>query len=84
MYIYIIMKRTQIYLDETTYRYLKRESLIRKKTMSELIREAIKEKMLNKKRKILSNLEEIIGIWKDKDIEPESFLQKVREDRQIW
>ena len=83
MYIYIIMKRTQIYLDETTYRYLKRESLIRKKTMSELIREAIKEKMLNKKRKILSNLEDIIGIWKDKDIEPESFLQKVREDRQI-
>jgi len=78
------MKRTQIYLDETTYRYLKRESLIRKKTMSELIREAIKEKMLNKKRKILSSLEEIIGIWKDKDIEPENFLQKVREDRQIW
>ncbi len=50
------MRRTQIYLDEEIYAYLKRESKLRKKTISELIREAIKEKIQNSKDKMLSTL----------------------------
>ncbi len=78
------MKRTQIYLDEEIYSYLKRESRIRKKTISELIREAVKEKMSRRKVKILKALEEVKGIWKDREIDPTQFVEKLREDRVGW
>lgn len=78
------MKRTQIYLDEEIYSYLKRESRIRKKTISELIREALKEKMARRKVKLLKALEEVKGIWSDRDIDPTSFVENLREDRAGW
>lgn len=78
------MRRTQIYLDEEIYAYLKRESKLRKKTISELIREAIKEKIQNRKNKMLSALKEVAGIWKDRGINPEEFIKTVREDRHLW
>ena len=85
VYIYItVMKRTQIYFDEEIYNYLKRESEIRKKTISELIREAVKEKMSRRKVKILKALEEVKGIWKDREIDPTQFVEKLREDRVGW
>jgi len=56
------MRRTQIYLDEEIYAYLKRESILRKKTVSELIREALKEKMTNRQKRILKALNEVKGL----------------------
>jgi metal-responsive CopG/Arc/MetJ family transcriptional regulator len=78
------MRRTQIYLDEEIYAYLKRESRLRKKTISELIREAVKEKIQNRKNKMLSALKEVAGIWKDRDVNPEEFIKTVRKDRRTW
>ena len=78
------MRRTQIYLDEEIYSYLKRESSLKKKTISELIREALKEKMTNRRNRILKALDEVKGLWKDKEINPSTFVRNIREDRTVW
>jgi metal-responsive CopG/Arc/MetJ family transcriptional regulator len=75
------MRRTQIYLEEEIYSYLKRESKLRGKTISELVREAIREKLNRRKEKLLRSLESAAGIWKDRKIEPSEFLRGIREDR---
>lgn len=78
------MRRTQIYLDEEIYNYLKRESGLRKKTISELIREALKEKMANRRNKIIKALNEVKGLWKDRELNPPEFVRNIREDRAVW
>ncbi len=78
------MRRTQIYLDEEIYAYLKRESILRKKTISELIREALKEKITNRRKRILKALNEVKGLWKDREINPSEFMRTIREDRTVW
>jgi len=78
------MRRTQIYLDEEIYAYLKRESSLRKKTISELIREALKEKITNRRKRILKALNEAKGLWKDREINPSEFVRNIREDRTVW
>jgi len=78
------MRRTQIYLDEEIYAYLKRESRLRRKTISELIREALKEKITNRRKRILKALNEVKGLWKDREINPSEFMRNIREDRTVW
>ena len=77
------MRQTQIYLNEETYNYLKRESSLSKKTISELIREALKEKMTNRRKRILKALNEVKGLWK-REINLSEFLRNIREDRTVW
>ena len=80
------MRRTQIYLDETLYSLLRRESKKEGKTVSEIIRERLWktfESDLNRKEALLEAAEEVFGIWKDKEFDVESYIRKLREDREI-
>jgi len=80
------MRRTQIYLDETLYFLLRRESKKKGKTVSEIIRERLWktfESDLNRKEALLEAAEEVFGIWKDKEFDVESYIRKLREDREI-
>ncbi len=78
------MKRTQIYLSEKMAAYLEKESVLRKKTMSEIIRESIEHKMLKGSNEILKRIDSVFGIWKDKKIDVDSYIRDIRKDRKIW
>jgi len=75
------MKRTQIYLDEETFEYLKVESNLRGITISEVIRESIKDKRHQSKEKILSALDEVVGVWKNRRLDTEKYIRGLRRDR---
>lgn len=75
------MRRTQIYLDDETYGYLKKESLRSKKTVSDLIRIEVKEKMRGHADALLRSIDEIFGIWKDRKIEVDGYIRNMRKDR---
>jgi hypothetical protein len=75
------MKRTQIYIDEGTYKILEKESKISGKTISELIRESIRSRVQKKADEILKRLEDVYGIWKDKEINVEGYVRNLRKER---
>lgn len=70
------MKRTQIYLDEDIYELLKLESRIKKKRISYLIREALREKYTEETKAAL--IKNICGIWKDRDIDSDEVVTGLR------
>lgn len=77
------MKRTQIYLDEKTYRYLKKESEVKHLPISEVIRESIREKMNRKIQKMLKAADKISGMWKSRDVNVDRYVRSMRKDRKL-
>ena len=77
------MKRTQIYFDEQTYDYLKKESKSSHITISGLIRESIKERMDRKIGKILKSTDRVCGLWKDRIVDVETQIRELRKDRSL-
>ena len=77
------MRRTQIYIDEKFYRLLKKESKTSGKTMSELIRESIKNRMNRRVEEILRRTEAVYGIWKDRKFDVEEYIRELRRDRNL-
>ena len=77
------MKRTQIYLDEEIFEFLASESKNKHKTMSEIIRESIKDKIHNKNKNLLKYLNKVAGIWKNNDFNVENYIKNIRKDRLI-
>ena len=77
------MKRTQIYIDEETFEYLKAESSLRGTTISEIIRESIRDKRHQRTEKILSALDEVAGVWKNRKFDIEQYIKDLRRDRTI-
>ena len=75
------MKRTQIYIDDTMYEYLKKESETGHITVSEVIRRSIHERMNRKVRKALKAADRVFGLWKDRDFDVERHLRDIRKDR---
>lgn len=78
------MKRTQIYLDEDTYVYLKKESELKRLSISEVIRAGIREKMNRKVQKILKATDKVSGIWADRPLDVERHIRTLRKDRKVW
>jgi hypothetical protein len=77
------MKRTQIYLDESTYKLLKKESKITGKTISELIRKSIEGKINQRVDEIVRRTEVVYGMWKDKRFDVEEYISDLRKDRNL-
>jgi len=77
------MRRMQIYIDEKFYRLLKKESKTTGKTMSELIRESIKNRMNRRVEEILRRTEAVYGIWKDRKFDVEEYIRELRRDRNL-
>jgi len=75
------MKRTQIYIDEDTLEYLRRESRIMGVTISELIRQTLRGRKTQSVEKILSALDSVSGIWKNRRFDPERYIRALRRDR---
>jgi hypothetical protein len=77
------MRRTQIYIDDSIYTFLKSEGMKKKKTISDIIRETIREKMERKVDTLLKTTEEAFGLWRDKKFDVDAYVRKSRKDRQI-
>ncbi len=77
------MRRTQIYIEEKFYRLLKKESKTTGKTMSELIRESIKNRINRRVEEILRRTEAVYGIWKDRKFDVEEYIRELRRDRNL-
>lgn len=80
------MKRTQIYLTTKQYDSLSIESRKTKKTVSELIREAIQYKYNMKQKEDFSDIiKEVSGIWKDRtDIKNGiEYVNNIRSDKRL-
>jgi negative regulator of replication initiation len=77
------MRRTQIYLDEETYHYLKKESQFSGKTISDIIRSRVKDRIKTNKETILRNIEEVFGIWKDRKMVVDAYIRDMRKDRTL-
>ncbi len=77
------MKRTQIYLDEDIYNYLKEESLKTGKTISELIREKIRKEIEQNKNNLLQAIREVAGLWNDRTEDIDNFVRELRKGSRI-
>ncbi len=78
------MKRTQIYLDEKTFGFLQKESVHSGDTISEIIRQSIQDRAARRVKRILKAAEGIFGIWKNKKIDVDAHVRKLRKDRRTW
>ncbi|HWR59625.1 MAG TPA: ribbon-helix-helix protein, CopG family [Thermodesulfovibrionales bacterium] len=78
------MKRTQIYLDEDTYEFLRKESEMKRLSISEVIRAGIRDKMNRKVQKILKATGRVSGIWGDRALDVERHIRTLRKDRKAW
>ena len=77
------MRRTQIYLDEEIYKYLKEESKKTGKSISELIREKLKKEINQNKENLLKVIKEVAGIWNYQAEDVESFVRDIRKGDRI-
>jgi predicted DNA-binding ribbon-helix-helix protein len=56
-----IMRRTQLYLDEQIWNVLHVQAKSRKTTISELVREAVRERYLGKRDEVARAMREFVG-----------------------
>ena len=77
------MKRTQIYIDDDTFSYLKKESKTSHKSISEIIRSSIKDKYEYRSDILLKRLNSIFGIWANNNFDVDKYIRDIRKDRTI-
>ena len=79
------MKRTQLYLDEDVWKALQIHARQSGCTISELVREAVREKFLDNPVQRNEALLSAIGIWKDRTDLPETsvYVRRLREDDRL-
>lgn len=77
------MKRTQLYLDDDLWSVLRAHSRDSNTTVSELVRQAGREKYLSEAAERKAAMQAIVGIWKDRDDSRDStaYVQGLRKDR---
>ena len=81
--IYIIMKRTQLYLDEDLAKILSTVSRQQGRTVSELVRECVREKFGEKKSVNKAALaRQIAGVWRyRRDLgKTDRLIRRLRKD----
>ena len=80
VYTYIMMRRTQIYLEDEQDKELTRLAHERGRTKSALIRDAIRQsypRRLSTEER-LKILEETAGAWKDREEDGEAYVERIR------
>jgi len=79
------MKRTQLYMEDDVWKVLQIRAKQSKSTLSELVRQAVREKYLDKKSERREALLSAIGIWKDRTDLPdtETYVRNLRNDDRL-
>jgi predicted component of type VI protein secretion system len=80
------MKRTQLYLDDDLWNALHNRARSEKTTISNLVRQAARERYLGNLDERRRAMEGLIGIWKDRTDLPESteeYVRRLRRDTRM-
>lgn len=79
------MRRTQLYLDESLWSALHREARSRKTSVSELMRQAAREKYLGGLEERRSAMRALVGLRADRDDlqDTEKYLRALRKSDRI-
>jgi metal-responsive CopG/Arc/MetJ family transcriptional regulator len=74
------MRRTQLYLDEHLWNALHTRARSRKTSVSELVREAVRERYLGKRDEQVKAMQEFVGIRKErsKPLNAVEYVQSLR------
>lgn len=77
------MKRTQLYLDEGIWKLLQIRSRLSGTSISELVRQAIREKYGISAEKRRQAMQAVVGMWKDRTDLPdtETYIRQLRKGR---
>lgn len=67
-----IMRRTQLYLDDQLWNRLHAEAALRGSTISELVREAARERFLKTPVTREAAMRSVVGLWSDRSDLPET------------
>ncbi len=82
------MKRTQLYLEEDLWTALHAKALLERSTISELVRQALRERYMGNLERRKAAMLGAIGLWKDRtDLEDtETMIRRLRRDtrRDRW
>src|ERR1022692_3715838 len=75
-----IMRRTQLYLDEHLWSALHTRARSRKTSVSELVREAVRERYLGKRDEQMKAMQEFVGIRKERSepLDAVEYVQSLR------
>lgn len=79
------MKRTQLYMEDDVWKVLQIRAKQSKSTISELVRQAVREKYLDKKAERREAMLSVIGLWKDRTDLPdtETYVRSLRDDNRL-
>jgi Ribbon-helix-helix protein, copG family len=79
------MKRTQLYLNEDIWKALHIRSRQRKTSISELVRQAVREKYGNSSADRRQAMQAMVGLWKDrKDLpDTEQYVRRLRKGKRL-
>lgn len=80
-----IMRRTQLYLDDQLWNALHTQARSRKTSISELVREAIRERYLGNHEERRKAMQDFVGSRKDPPGAPDAvtYIQDLRRSRRI-
>jgi hypothetical protein len=80
-----IMRRTQLYLDDHLWNALQAHARSKKTTISELVREAIRERYLGKQDEQRKAMQEFVGIRKDRPepLEATAYVRSLRRSDRL-
>jgi Arc/MetJ family transcription regulator len=76
------MRRTQLYLDDQLWATVHAQALREKTTVSDLLRQAVRERFGASQEQRKADMLAAIGIWKDRPEfdDPEAYIRNLRED----
>jgi hypothetical protein len=80
-----IMKRTQLYLDDDLWAALHAQALLRRTSISELVRIAARDRYMGNLEERRAAMMGIVGLWKDRtDMEDtETYIRNLRNDDRL-
>jgi plasmid stability protein len=80
-----IMKRTQLYLDDDLWNALHVRARSQGTSVSELVRQAARERYLGDLDERRNAMLAVVGIWKDRPefSDPEKYLRRLRRGRRL-
>ena len=70
--------------DEEIYSFLKKESILSGKTISEIIRDTLKNRIRKDADNLIKSIRSVSGLWQDRiNMDVDEYIRNIREDRHL-
>lgn len=79
------MKRTQLYLDEDIWKALHIQSRQRRTSISNLVRQAIRDRYVSSRGDRTKAMQALVGMWRDRDEirDSEKHVRRLRKGKRL-